>query len=137
MKYITSGCCTNCVRESLGGLWLPRGTASPEELVPVLQRERKGQDGYWQGPCDWMTIPNPNPTAHLQTKVPMIHQGGPHLCMCSGSGDRPQSSPSPLPNRRSYASHFTDGQSDSHEAAVTQLLYSRAEPGVLGWSRRR
>jgi hypothetical protein len=116
MKYITSGCCTNCVRESLGGLWFPRGTASPEELVPVLQKERKGQDGYWWGPYDWKTILNLNPTTHPQIKAPIIHQGGPHLCVCvPGEG-----APSPLPNRRSHANHFTNDHSDSHWAAVVK-----------------
>jgi hypothetical protein len=40
MKYITSGCWTSWVRESLCRLWLPRDTASPE-LVAFLQRERR------------------------------------------------------------------------------------------------
>lgn len=33
MKYIMSGCWTNCVRESLCGLWLSRSEASPEWLA--------------------------------------------------------------------------------------------------------
>lgn len=71
MKYIMSGCWTNCVRESLSRLWPSRSVASPEWLA-FLQEEATGEAVISGNPGEqtpWLPV--------LQPHCPTGAEGGP------------------------------------------------------------